>query len=162
MIRIIRTANLRDLQADAAATAEARRDSAAHAAETDNWRSRYNEANAAYERAFKDLAQALADRIQAERDRDTARTQRDQAQADTERQIAELREDFTKLRDAATATDTGETVRAAIAYDVLRDLYADAWAQGLLPKRPFDVIAAVLGFDTTTAKPQTDAAGLTA
>ncbi|MEJ8671890.1 hypothetical protein WKI71_36660 [Streptomyces sp. MS1.AVA.1] len=148
MIRIIRTATLRSLQADAAQTAEARQEVVAQAAEVENWHARYNEAHAAYERAFKDLGQAHADRFQAERDRDTARNELAQTKADTDQQMAELREDFAKIRAAAADTENGETVRAALAYHVLRDMYADAWNQGLLPKRPFDLIAALLDFKT--------------
>ncbi|WP_329376076.1 hypothetical protein [Streptomyces sp. NBC_01483] len=157
MIRIIRTATLRDLQTSAAATAQARQEADRLAGEADNWHSRYDEADAAHERVMKDLGQALADRIKAERERNEARTQREQDKAETDRQMAELREDFTRLRDAAADTETGETMRAALAYRVLRDLYADAWAQGLLPKRPFDVIAAVMGFDTPQPQPVTAA-----
>lgn len=157
MIRIIRTATLRNLQTDAAATAQARQDADRLAGEADNWHSRYDEANTAYERAFTDLGQALADQIKAERERNEAVARREQDKAETDRQMAELREDFTRLRDAAADTETGETVRAALAYRVLRDLYADAWAQGLLPKRPFDVIAAVMGFDTLQPQPVTAA-----
>lgn len=148
MIRIIRTATLHSLQADAAATAEAQQDAVTHAAEAETWQSRYNEANTAYERSFKDLGRALAGRFQAERELNESRAQREQDKAATDQQLAELREDLTRLRAAAADTETGESVRAALAYNILRDLYADAWREGLLPKRPFDLLAAVLDFKT--------------
>lgn len=153
MIRIIRTATLRTLQADAAKTAEARQEVVAQAADVEQWHTRYDEANAAYERAFTDLGQALADQLKAERQRDQAIAQREQDKTETDRQMAELREDLAHLRDAVNDTETGETRRAALAYRVLKDLYADAYKEGLLPKRPFDVIAAVLGFDTPEQQP---------
>lgn len=106
MFRIVRAATLRDLQTEAAATAEAREDLTRH-------------------------------------------------KADTEEQMAEIREDLAKIRAAAADTENGETVRAALAYHVLRDMYADAWNQGLLPKRPFDLIAVLLDFQTADQKPAT-------
>lgn len=148
MIRIIRTATFQALQADAAQAAGAREEAISQAADAENWRARYNEANAAYERAFKDLGQALADRIKAERQRDEAQAQRQQDKAATDQQLTELREDLAKIRAAANDTENGETVRAALAYHVLRDMYADAWNQGLLPNRPYDLIAALLDFKT--------------
>lgn len=150
MIRIIRTATLRSLKADAVATAEVRQEAADNASQAETWQARYNEANTAYERSFKDLGRALAGRFQAERELNEAHAQRTQDKAATDQQLAELREDLARLRAAAadTETETGESVRAALAYNILRDLYADAWREGLLPKRPFDLLAAVLDFKT--------------
>lgn len=148
MFRIIRTATFRGLQNDAAKSAEARQEAISQAADAENWRARYDEANTAYERAFKDLGQALADRIKAERQRDEAQAERQQDKDATDQQMAEIREDLAKIRAAANDTENGETVRAALAYHVLRDMYADAWNQGLLPKRPYDLIAVLLDFKT--------------
>ena len=71
----------------------------------------------------------LADRFEAERERVQAVAQREQDKTETDRQMAELREDLAKLRAAAADPQTGETVRAALAYNILRDLYADAWKE---------------------------------
>lgn len=61
MIRIIRTTTLRTLQADAAETDGARLEANNNAAEAALWKTRYDEANTAYEQTFTDLGQALAD-----------------------------------------------------------------------------------------------------
>lgn len=148
MIRVIRTTTLRTLQADAAQLANAQMDAASNAAEATRWQKRHREADTAFGGALKDLAQARANQIKAERERNQAIARREQDKAETDRQMAELREDLAKIRDAAADTDTGETARAALAYRLLRDMYADAYKEGLLPKRPFDVLAVVLGFDT--------------
>lgn len=153
MIRIIRTGVLRRLKADAAEADGARLEAANNAAEADLWKTRYDEANAAYERAFTDLGQSLANRIKAERQRDQAIAQREQDKAETDRQLAEIREDLATIQAAVADTENGETVRAALAYHVLRDMYADAWNQGLLPKRPFDLIAVLLEFKTADPQP---------
>jgi len=157
MLRVIRKTTLDDLHADRSALGQAREEVAQAKTEAATATDSAIRAEVVAENLLKDLAQAHADRIQAERDAQQARTEQQQAKTDTDRQLAELREDFTRLRDAAADTETGETVRAALAYRVLSDLYADAWREGLLPKRPFDVVAAVLGFDTPTT-PQPAAA----
>ena len=148
MFRIIRTTTLNALQADSAALPAVQQELTQAKAEAEHATDSAIRAENVAEQQLRVLARAHADRFQAERERDEAVAQRRQDKTETDRQLAELREDFTRLRDAAADPDTGETVRAALAYRVLRDLYADAWAQGLLPKRPFDVIAAVMGFDT--------------
>ena len=154
MLRIIRKAALDSLHADRAALAQAREELAHAKTEAEQATDSAIRAEATAEQRLTDLYRAQADLDQAERHRDTARTQRDQDRAETNRQLAELREGLAKLREAAGNPETGDTVKAAIAYRVLHDLYADAWREGLLPKRPFDVVAAVLGFDTHT-QPQT-------
>lgn len=148
MFRIIRTATLRTLQADAAQLANARMDADSNATEAARWQKRHREADTAFGGALKDLAQARADQIKAERERNQAIAQREQDKTETDRQMAEIRDDLAKIRAAAADTENGETVRAALAYHVLRDMYADAWNQGLLPKRPFDLIAVLLDFQT--------------
>lgn len=147
MFRIIRKTTLDALHADQAALQQTRQELAQANTEAATATDSAVRAEAVAQDLLKQTAQAHADRFQAERERDQAVAQREQDKTETDQQIAELREDFTRLCDAAADTETGETRRAAIAYRVLRDLYADAWAQGLLPKRPFDVIAAVMGFD---------------
>ena len=148
MLRIIRKTALDALHADRAALENTR-------TELDQAKTDAGTANDSAIRAentaedlLKQLGQAHADRIQAERDARQARLDREQGKAETDRQLAELREDLIKIRAAANDTENGDTVRGALAYNILRDLYADAWAQGLLPKRPFDVMAVVLGFET--------------
>jgi len=150
MLRFIRKTTLDGLHADQAALRQARQEADQAKTEAALATDAVIRAETAAESLLRDLAQAHADCIQAERDARQARTQQQQEKTETDRQLAELRQDFARIRDAAADTETGKTVQASIAYNVLRDLYADAWREGLLPKRPFDVIAAVLGFDTPT------------
>ena len=157
MLRLIRTVTLDTLRADSAELATAREQLDHAKTEAATATDAAINAETAAEKILRDLAQAHADRIQAERDARQARDELVQAKADTAQQLTELGEDFAKLRDAAADTETGETIRGALAYNVLRDLYADAWAQGLLPKRPFDVLAAVLGFDAAQHPAKTPA-----
>ncbi|MFK0288344.1 hypothetical protein ACIQVL_48910 [Streptomyces sp. NPDC090499] len=153
MLRVVRKTTLDALHADRAELARASQELAQAKTEAAAATDSAIRAETTVEDLLKQLGQALADRIQAERDARQARLDRQQDKKETDRQLAELREDFTRLRDAAADTETGETTRAAIAYRVLHDLYADAWREGLLPKRPFDVVAAVLGFDTREQQP---------
>lgn len=157
MLRIIRKATLDTLHADQAALSQAREDAAQAKAEAEAATDSAIRAETVAEDLLKQTAQAHADRFQTERDRDTAREQREKDKTETDRQMNELREDLAQLRDACADLDTGQTRKAAIAYRVLHDLYADAWREGLLPKRPFDVVAAVLGFDTPEPQPTTEA-----
>lgn len=160
MIRFVRTATLDALHADRAALKEARAEAEQAKTEAALATDSAIRAETVAERQLRDLAQALAARFQAERDRDTARDALNQHKADTEQQMAEIREDLAKLRAAAADTETGETVRAALAYNILRDLYADAWKEGLLPNRPFDLLAVVLNFDTADQKTATPEAAV--
>ena len=153
MIRFIRTTTLNALHADRDALKEARIDVERARNEASLANDSAIRAETVAQRQLKDLAQAHADCIQADRDRDTAVAALTQHKADTEQQLAELREDLAKLRAAAADPQTGETVRAALAYNLLREMYANAWKQGLLPNRPFDLLAAVLDFDTADQKP---------
>lgn len=148
MFRIVRKATLDALHADRAALGNARDQLKQAKTEAETATDSAIRAEAAAEDLLKQTAQAHADGIQAERERDQAVAQREQDKAETDRQMAELREDLTRLRDAAADLETGETVRAALAYRLLRDMYADAWKEGLLPQRPFDLLAVVLDFDT--------------
>ncbi|MEU3521819.1 hypothetical protein ABZ770_42440 [Streptomyces sp. NPDC006654] len=154
MIRIVRKATLDALYADRTALAETREELAIAQAATGSANDAAIRAENTAEELLKDLGQAHADRIQAERDARQARTDRAADKTETDRQLAELREDLAKLRAAAADLETGDTVRAALAHNILRDLYADAWREGLLPNRPWDLLAVVLGFDT----PETQAA----
>lgn len=156
MLRIIRRATLNTLHADQAALSQAREEAAQAKTEAEAATDSAIRAETVAEDLLKQTAQAHADRFQAERDRDTAREQREKDKTETDRQMNELREDLAQLRDACADLDTGQTRKAAIAYRVLHDLYADAWREGLLPKRPFDVVAAVLGFDTPEPQPTTE------
>ncbi len=151
MLRIVRKTTLDALHADQTALAKAIEDAKHAKTEAEQATDSAIRAETANEDLMKRLGQAYADTVKAERranEIQQARSAEVQDKATTDRQIAELRQDLDRLRDAAADTETGETVQAAIAYRILRDLYADAWREGLLPRRPFDVIAAVLGFDT--------------
>lgn len=156
MIRIIRSAILTSLRSDAAATAAARQEVADHVAEAQTWHTRYDEIHAAYEQTFKDLGQAHADRIQAERGRNEARAQREQDKAATDQEMSALQNEYRRIRDAAAAPETGESVRAAIALNVLKDLYTNARTQGL-DTSGLDLVAFVCGFGNTP-QPQAPAA----
>ncbi|MET8113774.1 hypothetical protein [Streptomyces prasinus] len=153
MFRIIRTANLRALQADAAATAEARQEVVAQAADVEVWHSRYDETRAAYDRVFKELGQAHADRIQAERDRADVLIRQELDQAATEQEMGQIRDEYRRIRDAAADPETGESVRAAIALRFLGDLYVDARERGQ-DTSALDMVAVVCGF-ATTPQPET-------
>ena len=164
MFRFIRMRALLDLRDRVAQAeldrAEADQVAARCTAEATTWHELYVHAEEDAARTAR-LRAALWEQLeQALRERDEARAERDQAQADAqkeaEQQLAELREDFARIRDAAADSETGQTVRAAIAYRVLRDLYADALARGLEPHRPVDILGVVLGFDTEL-QPGTDA-----
>lgn len=157
MLRIVRTDTLAALNADRDALHAAQAEAAQAKSEAEQAHDSAIRAETAFEQQLKQLATAYAGQIQAERERDTARKQLAELKADTETQLAEMREDLANLRAAAADTETGETVRAALAYRLLRDMYADAWKEGLLPKRPFDLLAVVLDFDTADQQPATTA-----
>lgn len=158
MLRIIRTQTLTSLYADREALHTALTEAEQAKSEAAGAHDSAIRAEAVAEDLLKQAGQAHADRFQAERDRDAARDQLAQQRAETEQQLAELRQDLAKLRAAAADPDTGETVRAALAYNLLRALYADAWKEGLLPGRPFDLLAVVLDFDTADQKTPTPTA----
>ncbi|MFC8012803.1 hypothetical protein [Streptomyces cinereoruber] len=80
-----------------------------------------------------DGLQAVIRQVTAERD--AARAERD----DHLSAVAEVRADIQRLKDAAADT-TDTSVRGAIAYRVLADLYADAYAKGMQPNRPFEAL----------------------
>lgn len=147
MLRIVRKTTLDALRTGQTGLDQAREEAARAKSEAAAATDAATRAEEWAESLFKDLGKAHADVFQAQRDAQQARTDRDLDKTETDRQMAELREDLARLREAADDLETGETRRAAIAYQVLRDLYADAWREGLLPQRPFDVVAAVLGFD---------------
>lgn len=155
MIRITRTATLNCLRADSAELAIIRAELDQAKTESGNATDSAIRAETLAETQLRQLAQAHADRIQADRDLASARAELAQQRADTNEQLTELREDLAKLHAAAADPETGQTVRSALAYNILRDLYADAWKEGLLPKRPFDLLAVVLDFDTADQKKPT-------
>lgn len=152
MFRVIRKATLDALRVDRVALERAREELAQASTQAATATDSAVRAETVAEDLLKQTAQAHADRIQAERERDQAVAHRQQDKTETDRQMAELREDLATIRAAAADTDNGETVRAALAYNLLRDLYADAWKEGLLPKRPFDLLAVVLNFETADQK----------
>ncbi|MEZ3182980.1 hypothetical protein KYY02_31270 [Streptomyces pimonensis] len=174
MFRIIRTATLDALRADSVALPAVRqeRDQAKSEAEraTD---SAIRAENVAGDQ-LRQLAQLHADRFEAEREtraqyeglhavikqvtaeRDAARTERDQVEAAARAELDEIRQDVDRLRDAAADPETGEGIRHAIAYGVLRNLVDDVRARGLELGRPLDLVAVLLGFDappTDTEEP---------
>ncbi|MER6789510.1 hypothetical protein ABT330_33675 [Streptomyces sp. NPDC000658] len=102
------------------------------------------------ETQLRQLAQAHADRSRPNATAGAARADRDKIEAETRSQLAEIHADVARLQDAVADATTGDSVRGALAYRMLRDLYADAKARGLEPGRPFDLVAIVLGFDTGT------------
>lgn len=148
MFRVIRTTTLEALRADQTALGDIHSELEQAKTEAELANDAVTRAETNADDLLKQLGQALADRISAERARDAAIAQREQDKTETDRQLAQLRQDIATIRAAAADTENGETVRAALAYHVLRDMYADAWNQGLLPKRPFDLIAALLDFKT--------------
>ncbi|MGW3910557.1 hypothetical protein ACWEBX_03380 [Streptomyces sp. NPDC005070] len=156
MIRIVSTRTLAALRAREAEAADLQH-------ELDIANAKAGSANDAAIRAenletqLRQSAQAHADRIQAERDRDAACTGRDQVEAAARKELDEICADVVRLRDAADAA-SGGAVRGALAYRLLRDLYADAKARGLEPGRPFDLAAIVLGFDDALPAPTDQAA----
>lgn len=165
MFRIIRTTTLDALRADSAALPAVRqeRDQARSeaAAATDS----AIRAETVAEDQLRQLAQLHADRLEAEREartqyeglhavirqvtaeRDAARTERDQVEAAARRELEEIHRDVARLQDAAADPETGESIRHAIAYGVLKNLFQDARAHGLEVGRPLDLVAVILGFD---------------
>lgn len=154
MFRLVRTATLRALYADRTELAATKEDLAITQAAAGSANDAAERAAAVAEKQLRQLAEVHAALMEVERERDRARVD---ARKEAGQQLAELGEDLARLRDAAADTETGQTVRAAIAYRVLRDLYADGRRRGLKPGRPFDVAAAVLGFDTDPSSRNVDA-----
>src|SRR5262249_44255864 len=70
---------------------------------------------------------------------------------EAQKQLAEIRAEVEQIRRDAADTDTGQTMRAALAYRMFQRMYADARAQGLTAKAPIDLVALVLGLDEDTA-----------
>lgn len=149
MISIVRTDTLRSLRAELAATTKkldaATEELNAAKDEAEIASNAAKRVKAVAKQQLGDLAQAHAARFQAERERDRAR---DDARREAQQQLAELGEDLARLRDAAADTETGLTVRAAIAYRVLRDLITNARANGQDLDGALSAVAMVLGFDT--------------
>lgn len=148
MLRVIRKTVLDTLHNDQAELAHVREELVSTKAELAIVTNSATRTEVVAQDLLKQTAQAHADRFQAERDRDAARRERDQVEAAARRELDEIRRDVAQLRDAAADTETGQSMRAAIAYDVLRNLVDDARARGLELGRPFDLVAIVLGFDT--------------
>jgi cell division septum initiation protein DivIVA len=133
MISIVRTTTLNALRADSTALETTRQELAAAKSEAATATDSAIRAENVAEQQLRQLAQAHADRIQAERERDQAlETARQEAQA----QLEEIRAEVDQIRRDAADTETGETMRAALAYRMFQRLYADARAQGLTPKPP--------------------------
>lgn len=153
MFRVIRKTTLDALNADSAALPALQQELDHAKTEAERATDSAIRAENVAEQQLRDLAQAHADRFQAERDRDAARTERDKVEAAARRELDEIRQDVAQLRDAAANTETGQSRRAAIAYDVLRNLVQDAQARGLELGRPFDLVAIVLGFNTPDPQP---------
>lgn len=129
MIRIVRTATLRELRED---VAEADRVAEVNNGEADKWNGLYV---AEAERA--DAAEELLD---------TVRGELDEARAELDLAAASLRRDLDRLRADAADKDTGTDVQARIALGVLRRLIREA--RNVAPLgRPLDLVAVLVGED---------------
>ncbi|MFD7709497.1 hypothetical protein [Streptomyces sp. NPDC059786] len=155
MIRIIRTTTLRNLQDEAASLTGARQEAADHAAHAEHWRTEADEYKTGFDNVMKQLGQAHADTAKAERERNEISTQWMQEKAATNRELVELRKEYQRIRAAADNPQT-DKFQAAVALDVLRELYNNARQHGL-DTRTLDIVAFVCGF-APTGQPRTDAA----
>jgi hypothetical protein len=70
------------------------------------------------------------------------------------RELDEIHADVARLQAAAADADTGEPVRHALAYGVLRHLFEEAQAHGLELARPLDLVAVILGFPLKPEPPE--------
>ncbi|MGA5606187.1 hypothetical protein ACPCUF_35115 [Streptomyces griseoincarnatus] len=165
MFRIVRTTTLDALRADSAALPAVRQERDQAKTEAARATDSAVRAESVAEKQLRELARLHAENFQAEREtrvqyeglrtviqqvtaeRDAARTERDQVEAAARRELEEIRQDVDRLRAAAADPETGESMRHAIAYGVLRNLIDDARARGLELGRPFDLVAVLLGFD---------------
>ncbi|MFE1576246.1 hypothetical protein [Streptomyces fradiae] len=175
--RIVRAAELDQLRDDQAELETVRADLAAARSEVEIVTDSAIRADAVADDLLRRLARAHADTIAAEREmaqqfaglqavirqvtaeRDDARKAVRQEYGDV---IEQMRADLAQLRADASDTETGESMRAAIAYGVLGRMINEVRAQdekGEL-RPPFDVVALVLGFDTD-ATPQNGGARCT-
>ncbi|MFC8408608.1 hypothetical protein ACFUG9_34345 [Streptomyces griseoincarnatus] len=165
MFRIVRTTTLDALRADSAALPAVRQERDQAKTEAARATDSAVRAESVAEKQLRELARLHAENFQAEREtrvqyeglrtviqqvteeRDAARKERDQAEREARDELAEIRRDVDRLRAAAADPETGESMRHAIAYGVLRNLIDDARARGLELGRPFDLVAILLGFD---------------
>jgi hypothetical protein len=144
MFRIIRTETLRTLRRATDERDAARAELAAARHDAELAKDSAIRAETTGENLLRDLAQAHADRIKAERAATAARVAldgRDRTEAETMQQI---RADLNQIRADAADPELGKTMKAAIAHGVLRRLYADAIESGIVPGRPWDILALVL------------------
>lgn len=101
---------------------------------------------------LKDLAQTHADLIKARRYGSQLRGELVEARRtldDSREVLAEMRTDLDRMRADAADPEHGETFRAALAYGVLKRMYAEVRDRGPGRSlgRPWDLLAIILGFD---------------
>lgn len=154
MIRVVRTATLRELRED---VAEADRVAEVNNTEADKWNELYVAEAERADAAEDELAEARAEvEVQFEGlhavirqvtgERDAARAELDETRAELDLAAAELRRDLDRLRTDAADPDTGTDVQARIALGVLRRLIREA--RNVAPLgRPLDLVAVIIGED---------------
>ncbi|KOU99109.1 hypothetical protein [Streptomyces sp. XY533] len=168
--RLVRIAALAQLRADQAELESVRAqlhdvEQAALAAKV--------QAKAQAQDLLRQLGQALAGQVKTERERDEqfaglqavirqVTAERDAARTAVRQEygdvVEEMRADLAQLRADAADTETGESMRAAIAYGVLGRMINEVRArseEGEL-RPPFDVVALVLGFTDEGPKEHPD------
>jgi hypothetical protein len=97
------------------------------------------------------LGQAYADQIAAERAAREARAEcdrvRTEVDAETRKELDSIHAEVARLQADAADIETGQSMRAGIAYGVLHRLYLDAFARGITPDPALRLVALVLGFE---------------
>jgi DNA repair exonuclease SbcCD ATPase subunit len=153
MFRIIRTTTLQALRDD---VAEADQTASAYNAEAEKWHRLYTDevqrADDAEQAADHTAELRGEDREHYEQQIANLRTELVEARRSVEDNssvLAEMRADLDQIRAAAADPEHGESVRAAIAYGVLRDAYDDVRSRGEVQRlgREWDLLSVVLGFD---------------
>lgn len=145
MIRVVRTATLRELRED---VAEADRVAEENNTEADKWNELYVAEVERADAAEEQLAEARAEvEVQFEGLHAVVRQvtgERDAARAELDLAAAELRRDLDRLRADAADPTTGTDVQARIALGVLRRLIREA--RNVAPLgRPLDLVAVIIG-----------------
>lgn len=158
MLCIIRTTTLRTLRADIAEADDAAN---AYSAEAEKWHKHYTDEVQRADEA-EQTAQHTAELRGEDRDHYAERIDLYEKRIDRLRHalataragdeataavLAEMREDLDQIRTDAADPETGASFRAALAYSTLRRMYDQHRAAGLDLGRPWDLLAAVLGFD---------------
>ncbi|GAB2966178.1 hypothetical protein [Streptomyces heilongjiangensis] len=102
------------------------------------------------EELLTSLGRAYAGEARAVRAAREARAELDRVranvEADTRAELDSIHAEVARLQADAADTETGQTMRAGIAYGVLHRLYLDALARGVTPDPGLRLVALVLGF----------------